>query len=240
MNVKIILVVASLIVSVFLSCNNQNNGGHDSAPESGEITAAALKTDIDSMSYVLGVTMGQNFKQMRQQGIDTLNFSLFMGAMEASLYDKKLIIDPTDASGMTDMFFRRFASKMSANNLDVTNEFLEKNKDEEGVIVLPSGLQYKVLINGTGPKPLATDNVTTHYHGTTVDGSVFDSSIDRGEPATFPLNGVIKGWTEALQLMSVGSKWLLWVPPDLAYGEQGGPGGVNALLIFEIELLSIE
>jgi FKBP-type peptidyl-prolyl cis-trans isomerase len=123
------------------------------------------------------------------------------------------------------------------------DEFLAANKSKEGVVALPSGLQYKVLTAGTGTKPTSTDSVVCNYRGTLIDGTEFDSSYKRGQPATFPVNGVIKGWTEALQLMPVGSKWQLFVPSDLAYGPQGTPGGnigPNATLIFEVELLSIQ
>ena len=130
---------------------------------------------------------------------------------------------------------------MSEEKIDEGRKFLEENSKKEGVITLASGLQYEVITNGSGDKPKLEDNVTTHYHGTLIDGTVFDSSVDRGEPASFPVGGVIKGWTEALQLMSVGSKWKLYVPYDLAYGERGaGPQiGPYSTLIFEVELLSI-
>jgi FKBP-type peptidyl-prolyl cis-trans isomerase FklB len=119
--------------------------------------------------------------------------------------------------------------------------YLQENAKREGVTTLPSGLQYEVIKDGTGSIPTLEDNVTTHYHGTLVDGTVFDSSVDRGEPASFPVGGVIKGWTEALQLMSVGSKWKLYVPYDLAYGERGAGAqiGPYSTLIFEVELISI-
>ena len=119
--------------------------------------------------------------------------------------------------------------------------FMAANKTKEGVVTLPDGLQYKILTAGTGPKPLATDTVICNYKGTLIDGSEFDSSYKRGQPATFPVGGVIKGWTEALQLMPVGSKWQLFIPSDLAYGDRGqGPIGPNATLIFEVELVSIQ
>ncbi|MBU2636230.1 MAG: FKBP-type peptidyl-prolyl cis-trans isomerase, partial [Bacteroidetes bacterium] len=119
--------------------------------------------------------------------------------------------------------------------------FLAENKKDKDVITLPSGLQYKIITAGTGPKPKSTETVAVHYSGTLIDGTEFDSSFKRGEPATFPVTGVIKGWVEALQLMPVGSKWKLFIPTDLAYGERGAGGviGPNATLIFEIELLSI-
>src|SRR5215217_7562921 len=128
-----------------------------------------------------------------------------------------------------------------AANLKAGEDFLETNKQREGVHTTSTGLQYEVLTEGSGPKPKATDKVKCHYHGTLIDGTVFDSSVQRGQPATFPLNMVIKGWTEALQLMSVGSKWRLFLPPQLAYGERqtGSVIGPNSTLIFDVELLDI-
>jgi FKBP-type peptidyl-prolyl cis-trans isomerase FklB len=138
-------------------------------------------------------------------------------------------------------YFAKKQSAMSEEKIDEGRIFLEENKKKEGVTTLESGLQYTVITKGTGPKPKLEDNVTTHYHGTLIDGTVFDSSVDRGEPASFPVGGVIKGWTEALQLMNVGSKWKLFVPYDLAYGERGAGQqiGPYSTLIFEVELLSI-
>ena len=131
-------------------------------------------------------------------------------------------------------------NEKAANNLKAGEIFLEKNKTEEGVVVLPSGLQYKILTEGNGAKPAATSNVTCHYHGTLIDGTVFDSSVQRGKPATFPLNMVIKGWTEGLQLMPVGSKFRFFIPPHLAYGDRqvSAAIGPNSTLIFDVELIS--
>ncbi|MFA6151627.1 MAG: FKBP-type peptidyl-prolyl cis-trans isomerase [Chitinophagaceae bacterium] len=138
---------------------------------------------------------------------------------------------------------RLFQSKqeLSAKNLKEGQEFLEANKVKEGIVTLSSGLQYQVLTAAEGPKPSATDKVTCHYHGTIINGTVFDSSVQRGQPATFPLNMVIKGWTEALQLMSIGSKWRLFLPADLAYGDRhvSAEIGPNSTLIFDVELLGI-
>jgi FKBP-type peptidyl-prolyl cis-trans isomerase FklB len=127
------------------------------------------------------------------------------------------------------------------SNLKAGQEFLEKNKNKPGVTVLPSGLQYEVITEGSGQKPFASNKVTCHYHGSLIDGTVFDSSVKRGQPATFPLNMVIKGWTEALQLMSLGSKWRLYIPPQLGYGDRqtGAHIGPNSVLIFDVELLGI-
>jgi FKBP-type peptidyl-prolyl cis-trans isomerase FklB len=138
---------------------------------------------------------------------------------------------------------RLFQSKqeLSAKNLQEGLEFLEMNKAKDGIISLPSGLQYEIIQHGNGAQPNATDKVTCHYHGTLINGTVFDSSVQRGQPASFPLNMVIKGWTEALQLMSIGSKWRLFLPADLAYGDRhvSAEIGPNSTLIFEVELLGI-
>jgi FKBP-type peptidyl-prolyl cis-trans isomerase FklB len=142
--------------------------------------------------------------------------------------------------GTGDEFFQMKNEKAAAN-LKAGQEFMESNKQKPGVHTLSNGLQYEIITEGNGPKPLATNKVTCHYHGTLIDGTVFDSSVKRGQPATFPLNMVIKGWTEALQLMSVGSKWRLFLPPHLAYGDRqtGAHIGPNSTLIFEVELLGI-
>lgn len=142
--------------------------------------------------------------------------------------------------GITDRLFQSNNDKAAAN-LKAGQDFLETNKKKAGIVALPSGLQYEVITEGTGAKPSANNNVTCHYHGTLPDGTVFDSSVKRGQPATFPLNRVIKGWTEGLQLMSVGSKWRFFIPPHLAYGERqtGAHIGPNSTLVFEVELLGI-
>lgn len=140
--------------------------------------------------------------------------------------------------GIADRLFQ-IKNEKAAANLKAGQEFLEQNKTKPGVVETPSGLQYEVMTEGNGPKPGPTSKVTCHYHGTLIDGTVFDSSVKRGQPATFPLNMVIKGWTEALQLMPTGSKWRLFLPAHLAYGErQTGSIGPNSTLIFEVELIS--
>jgi FKBP-type peptidyl-prolyl cis-trans isomerase FklB len=142
--------------------------------------------------------------------------------------------------GITDRLFQAKNEKAAAN-LKAGEDFLEANRQKPGVVALPSGLQYEVISEGTGPKPSAADKVTCHYHGTLIDGTVFDSSVKRGQPATFPLNMVIKGWTEGLQLMPQGSKWRFFIPPHLGYGERqtGAHIGPNSTLVFEVELLGI-
>lgn len=142
--------------------------------------------------------------------------------------------------GIADKLFNMKNEKAAAN-LKAGQDFLEANKSKAGVVTLPSGLQYEVITEGSGPKPTAMSKVTCHYHGTLIDGTIFDSSVQRGQPATFPLNMVIKGWTEGVQLMPQGSKWRFFIPPHLGYGERqtGSHIGPNSTLIFEVELLSI-
>lgn len=201
-------------------------------------TTETLKTELDSVSYGLGLLIAQNLKQ---QGLDELNFDLFSKALAQSFKNEKTSMDINAANSFVNEYFMGMQAKKGQKNLEAGQKFLAENKNKKGVITLPSGLQYEIITEGNGPKPTATDKVTTHYHGTLIDGTVFDSSVQRGQPATFPVNGVIQGWVEALQLMPVGSKWRLYVPSNLAYGERGAGAniGPNTTLIFEVELISI-
>ena len=149
---------------------------------------------------------------------------------------------PAQAQIVIQRYMQANAQKKGQTNLEKGKKFMEDNGKKEGVITLPSGLQYQIVKAGNGAKPSSTDKVTVHYHGTLIDGKIFDSSVQRGQPAQFPVNQVIPGWTEALQLMTVGSKWKLWIPANLAYGERS-PGGVigpNETLVFDVELISID
>jgi FKBP-type peptidyl-prolyl cis-trans isomerase FklB len=148
---------------------------------------------------------------------------------------------PDEANKILENFMQQANQEDATDNLVAGLEFLEKNRSKEGVTELPSGLQYLVIKEGDGDLPSLTDEVKCHYHGRLIDGTVFDSSVERGQPAVFPVNGVIQGWVEALQLMPVGSKWRLFVPPELGYGEQGAGGaiGPNSTLVFDVELLEI-
>lgn len=198
-----------------------------------------FNTLIDSVSYSIGVSIGKNIKD---QGFDTINADLLALALKDAIGKKTLLITPENAEKVLQNYFTNMQQQKSEKNLKDGAKFLEENKKKAGVVTLPSGLQYQVLKEGDGSKPKETDKVTTHYHGTLLDGTVFDSSVERKQPATFPVNGVIPGWVEALQLMKVGSKWKLFVPSNLAYGERGAGGaiGPNETLIFEVELLEIE
>ncbi len=194
---------------------------------------------MNELSYSLGASMALNLKG---QGINIENVNDFMKAMEAVLTESPLDIPEEKIGEIINAYFAELQEKSFAEVKNAGKLFLEENAKKEGVVTLPSGLQYEVITEGKGEKPGLTDVVTTHYHGTLLDGNVFDSSVKRGQPASFPVNGVIKGWTEALQLMAVGSKWKLYVPYQLAYGEQGAGQviGPYTTLIFEVELLEIK
>ena len=184
--------------------------------------------------------MAKNLKQ--QEAFGDINIAALSKGIEDSFGEKELLINETEANKIITEHLQKSQNLKLAGNIKAGKDFLEDNKTKEGVVTLPSGLQYIVMKEGDGPQPQLTDKVTTHYHGTLIDGRVFDSSVDRGEPISFPVNGVIPGWTEALQLMKVGSKWKLFIPSELAYGENPRPGGViepNMVLVFEVELISI-
>jgi FKBP-type peptidyl-prolyl cis-trans isomerase FklB len=208
-------------------------------------TPLTLKTQKEKASYALGMNFGTG---LRKQSIDIDPAILARGLRDSFSNGKTLLTEDEAKAVLTQLQtdVRKKQQEM-AQQLGDTNKkqgiaFLEANKTKDGVVTLPSGLQYKVLQEGTGPKPAPTDTVVCNYRGTLLDNAEFDSSYKRGQPATFPVTGVIKGWTEALQLMPVGSKWQLFIPSELAYGERGAGGqiGPNATLIFEVELLSIQ
>jgi len=203
-----------------------------------------LTTEKDKQSYAIGLNVGQS---LHRDGIAVDPKIVVRGLQDAMAGGKVLLTDDQIKTVMTDLKNQvRQQQEAKRQAAAETNKkdgaaFLAANATKAGVVVLPSGLQYKVLVAGTGPKPAADDKVVCNYRGTLLDKTEFDSSYKRGQPATFPVTGVIKGWTEALQLMPVGSKWQLFIPADLAYGERGpGTIGPNAVLIFEVELLSIQ
>ena len=193
---------------------------------------------MDKLSYALGLSMGHNFLG---SGIKSLNVEDFAKGVEAVYKQEKPEISFDEAKKIINEFFSNLQDEIAETNKQAGKEFLAENAKRSGVVVLPSGLQYEVLAEGKGRKPKATDKVQCHYHGTLIDGQVFDSSIHRGTPAVFGVNQVIPGWVEALQLMPEGSRWKLYIPSDLAYGEQGAGGSIpaNATLIFEVELIKI-
>lgn len=193
---------------------------------------------MDKISYALGLSIGNNFKT---SGINELNTETFTKALNAVLKGEELEMDYEEAQNLLNDFFGKLQNERLQINKLAGEEFLTINKNKAGIITLPSGLQYQVLKVGEGKTPVASDTVKVHYEGTLIDGHVFDSSIKRGTPATFGVTQVIKGWTEALQLMPVGSKWKLFIPSELAYGEQGAGNSIepNSTLIFEVELIDI-
>lgn len=198
-----------------------------------------LTTKKDKLSYAVGVQIGGN---LTQSGFEDMDIEILMTGIKDVLGKKDLSMNPEEVMASINESYEEFKTKVEGENTKVGEAFLEENKKNEGVIALPSGLQYKVLTEGAGgAKPTAESTVTTHYEGKTIDGNIFDSSFQRGEPATFPVNGVIAGWTEALQLMSVGDVFELYIPSDLAYGTQGAGNDIapNSTLIFKVELVGI-
>ncbi len=222
------IVILLIVAGFFMSCNVNK-----------KMEKVNLDTELERVSYSLGVTAGAYYLK---QGFDSIDIDAFTVGFKAAVKEMDLQIPEEECNTVLQEFFNK-ASEQKAEELQKEGaEFLAENAKREGVITLPSGLQYEVITEGTGPIPSATDKVKTHYHGTLIDGTVFDSSVEDGEPVSFPVNGVIAGWTEALQLMKVGSKWRLFVPYDLAYGERGAGQliGPYTALIFDIELLEIE
>ena len=193
---------------------------------------------MDKVSYALGLSIGNNFQS---SGIKQLQVEDFMKGLEDVLGEKQPTISYEEAKQVINDYFMKLQQERLEINKQAGAEFLEINRHKAGVVELPSGLQYEILKKGTGAKPSANDKVKCHYHGTLINGTVFDSSVQRGEPATFGVSQVIPGWVEALQLMPVGSKWRLFIPSNLAYGEQGAGNVIepNSTLIFDVELLDI-
>lgn len=210
---------------------------------------AALTTRKDKFSYALGMNIGNGLGgNLKKQSVDVDWNLVAQGLKDSALGAKTRLTDEEAKAVLTEMQNEvrkqqeEKNQKVAAENKKEGEAFLAANKSKEGVVTLPSGLQYKILTAGTGPKPTASDTVVCNYKGTLINGTEFDSSYKRGQPATFPVSGVIKGWTEALQLMPVGSKWQLFIPSDMAYGERGAGAdiGPNSTLIFEVELMSIQ
>ena len=193
---------------------------------------------MDKVSYALGLSIGNNFQN---SGIKKLQVEDFVKGLEDVLGEKQPAISYEEAKQVINDYFMKLQQERLEINKQAGAEFLEVNRHKAGVVELPSGLQYEILKQGTGAKPSASDKVKCHYHGTLINGTVFDSSVQRGEPATFGVSQVIPGWVEALQLMPVGSKWRLFIPSNLAYGEHGAGDVIepNSTLIFDVELLDI-
>ena len=222
-----------MVVSFFVGCKSQ-------PASNNEVKVTDLKNEMDSISYSLGIDIASSLKN---QGMEELNINAMAQAFRDVLTDgANPMLDQMQARQVLTTYFNNLQATRAETLKKAGEDFLAENKNKPGVVTLSSGLQYEILVEGAGEKPKLSDRVKTHYHGTLIDGTVFDSSVQRGEPISFAVNGVIKGWTEALQLMPVGSKWKLYIPYNLAYGERGsGPTiGPYAALIFEVELLAIE
>ena len=229
-----LIITSFIVVGLMASCDQLPMGGGDTS----------METESDSVSYSVGVSIGNNMKGQ----IDDFKLALVMKGLQDVLNEKELAIAEEQCQQIVQAYAMRkqqedmaAAQQKGADNLEKGEAFLAENGQKEGVTTTESGLQYEVLEEGSGASPSAEDEVTVHYHGTLLDGTVFDSSVDRGEPATFPLNRVIPGWTEGLQLMKTGAKYKFFIPSSLAYGPRGAGGdiGPNETLIFEVELLSI-
>ena len=233
--------LASLITcAVFVSTQALAQTPKAVKKEATTVAAApkSLKTALDSVAYSIGLSVGESLKQ---QGLSDINTSLLLKAIDETLKEQDTELSPEQGNQYIGEYFQKQASVKGNTNLAAGKKFLEENKKRPNVKTTASGLQYEVIKLGEGPKPTDTSTVKVNYHGTLTDGTVFDSSVERGEPVEFPVNRVIAGWTEALKLMPVGSKFRLFIPADLAYGERAaGPKiGPNSTLIFDVELLEI-
>lgn len=197
-----------------------------------------FNTVMNKVSYALGLSIGQNFLA---SGFGQISYEDFIEGLRAAMEQTESKLSVDEAKNVVNEYFVEVQAKAVRLNKEAGEEFLKINAHKQGVTTLPSGLQYEVIKMGEGKKPKLTDTVSCHYHGTLINGVVFDSSIDRGEPAEFPLQGVIRGWTEVLQLMPVGSKWKVTIPADLAYGDRSAGQHIQpgSTLIFIIELLGI-
>jgi FKBP-type peptidyl-prolyl cis-trans isomerase FklB len=242
MNVNKKIILSSLCVSAGLGVIAQAKAPAASTAKKPASAAAAsapaLKTSQDSLSYAIGLSVANFYKQMN---ITNINSALVTRAINDVNKKGKTLMDDQQANTVMSNYIQKTKAEKASGNKKIGLDFLAANKKKPGVVTLPSGLQYSIIKEGTGPKPALTDMVRVHYHGTLIDGKVFDSSVERGEPIELAVNGVIPGWTEALQLMPVGSKWKLFIPSNLAYGDQqAGPLiAPGSTLVFDVELLDI-
>jgi FKBP-type peptidyl-prolyl cis-trans isomerase len=231
-------VAFALIISV--AAHAQKSNVKKTTPKKTTTTtqSSSLKTLEDSASYAIGVSVANFYSQ---QGLKTINTTMVAKAINDIYSKKKPVMDEATCNSVVMRLMSNMQTEKSKPNIEAGEAFLNKNKSNPAVKTTPSGLQYEVITQGTGPKPSATDTVVAHYKGTLLNGTEFDNSYKRGEPITFPLNHVIAGWTEALQLMPVGSKYKLYIPYQLAYGpNDNGPIPGGSVLIFEVELIGIK
>jgi FKBP-type peptidyl-prolyl cis-trans isomerase FklB len=225
------LFISLAICLILSSCNvfrkTENKTGND------------LNTPTEKFSYALGLSIGEN---LTEAGLDSVAVDVLVKGINDVLKNKERLLTSEEASVIVSEYIQNLEVKRAEINKEVEQKFFERNKKQSGVKTTPSGLQYEIIKQGEGPVPTITDQVTVHYHGTLMNGTVFDSSTERGEPMTFPVTSVIPGMQEAILMMPVGSKWKIYIPSSLAYGETGAGGVIdpNSPLIFEVELLKIE
>ncbi len=226
MKLKVLTLALGLGVFAFSSCDKKVD------------TNMALNSTVDSVSYSIGASIGQNFVK---SSLEKVNQDALLAGLNAALAQEDLRIEQKAGGAIINKYISELKKKAAEENIAIGEKFLAENKAKDGVLTTESGLQYKVITEGKGAIPTKEQKVKVHYRGTTIDGEEFDSSYKRNEPTSFPVKGVIKGWTEALQLMPVGSKWELYIPSALAYGPRGAGAniGPNSTLIFEVELLEI-
>lgn len=225
---KVFSILSILCFSALIACNGQKGKAN-----------LDLKSKADSVAYAIGSSIGGS---MKKDGLDSLNLDILKLGLMTALKGDSLLLDQMKSQMVIQTYLQEKQKAKGDANLAAGKKFLDENRTKPGVKELPDGLQYLVMKEGTGPMPVATDTVVVHYHGTLIDGTVFDSSVDKGQPIEWPVGKFIQGWTEALQMMKVGSKWKLFVPPGLGYGERGSGAKVpaNATLIFEMELIGIK
>lgn len=229
-----------LITMIGFSCGQSGSVKNGRTEEN-----VKLKNGLDSTSYAIGVQMGDNIVRHQKDalpGVDSLNMDVLLQAFTEMVRDGKAKMNPSDAEMVIRTFIQKNAEIVAQKNLEASNAFLEKNKKRKDVITTKSGLQYKILIEGNGPKPKLKDKVRVDYTGRLLDGTIYDSSEQRGGPQVFVLDNVIKGWAEALQMMPAGSRWILYIPPDLAFGQrgQGRDIGPNMVLVIDVRLIDLQ
>jgi FKBP-type peptidyl-prolyl cis-trans isomerase len=224
------LLVLSVLVLFIGACGNNGNLGSN----------AKMESELDTVSYALGADVAKSLKD--RNGLEEINYQAFVKGMREAFEQEKLSMGDAERRNRIRTYLKQLSQRKNKENLKEGQEFLAENKKDEEVSVTESGLQYQVIEEGSGISPDPNDTVRVHYIGKTIDGETFDSSVDRGKPASFPVNGVIPGWTEGLQLMKEGAKYKFFIPTDLAYGTRVRPGGKiepNEALIFEVELLEV-
>jgi FKBP-type peptidyl-prolyl cis-trans isomerase FklB len=225
MKIKTYLLLIAGAAIILSSCGQNMTGN------------AKIVSEEDTLSYALGVDIANSLKR---SSIEELNYQAFVNGMSDIFEEKDLKMDEEKIKPFIRAYFTNLQEEKAQKNLEEGQAFLEENKNKEGIITTESGLQYEILQEGTGKSPVATDKVKCHYHGSLLDGTVFDSSVDKGKPAEFVLNRVIPGWTEGLQLMKEGAKYKFYIPSELAYGKRGSRNiQGNTALIFEVELIEI-